>query len=149
MKLTDKENKTILPKEMIRTDCNEQKLEKFFGNAVRKSDITSADLKNKPTETVSENRETIEEHAKCLENGKEALKNTKPPETVAQDDGNKGQEDSFVMDVEACGRKNDSFENRLLNETNELNGTNKTNENVPCGSSPKPISSSIISRISK
>lgn len=127
---------------MIRTDCNEQKLEKFFGNAVRKSDVTSTDLKNSKLKET-EYHETIEEHIECPVNGKDAMKNTRLPETIAQDDGNKGQEDSFVMDVEDCGRKNDSFENRLLNKTND------TNENNLCESSSKPVSSSIISRIAK
>lgn len=41
-KLSDKEttaNKTVYAKEMVRTDCNEQKLEKFFGNPIKKSDL--------------------------------------------------------------------------------------------------------------
>lgn len=40
-KLTDKENsanKSINPKEMVRTDCTEQKLEKFFGAPTRKNE---------------------------------------------------------------------------------------------------------------
>lgn len=50
-KLSDKENQStnknvVHAKEMVRTDCTEQKLEKFFGNAVKKSDTVHEEIQN-------------------------------------------------------------------------------------------------------
>lgn len=129
---------------MVRTDCNEQKLEKFFGNAVRKNDIISKNDKQENSR-VDEDRKTVEEQTKCRTEpvkDKGAMENKRLPEN----DRNKSEEDSFVMDVEAYCSNNDSFENRLLNKTNELSDTSK---NVPCEEFLKPVDSSVISRISK